>query len=178
MEDSRLPKQPGDADAVWTAEGRLKHVRTLKMPNRTQPQWSVAGTIEAPLDDVWAALIESQTALTPAQKHALVRPDAARLVTTNGTPGAGKIHIDVNPAQHSVTIQGEWWYRGVQTVTPQGRACRLVYQVYNIGPGLGWWAAQLVQGPEHARQMRGQWQAQLGSIGLRLNCETRLETAV
>ena len=124
---------------------------------------------------VWAALITSQSALTPAQKHALTAPNAQRLTTANGTAGAGRIYVDADPRHYRISIKGEWWYRGVHTVSPEGRGSRVTYDVYNIAPGLGWWAAQLAQGPAHARQMQRQFRVELEQLSRALGCASRLE---
>lgn len=95
---------------------------------------------------------------------------------TRGKPGERRMYIEVNQQRHSMAVQGEWWYRGVISVEPHARGSLLVYRVYNIAPGAGWWAAQLVQGPSHARRMREtHLQPLLNAIGERLSCATHLD---
>jgi hypothetical protein len=76
----------------------------------------------------------------------------------------------VDKVRHSIAVQGEWWYCGVHTVEPHPRGSLVVYNVYNIAPGIGWWGAQLVQGRENARTMKPQLQAGLDAIGAKLGC--------
>ncbi len=92
------------------------------------------------------------------------------LVTTLGTPDGGRQQIEVDVTRHSIAVAGEWWYRGVYTVEPHAQDSLLVYRVYNIAPGIGWWVAQLVQGPQHARSMRQHLEPLLRLVGERLEC--------
>jgi hypothetical protein len=50
--------------------------------------------------------------------------------------------------------------------------------VYNVAPGVGWWLAQLFQGPEHARKMDVQLQALLRTIGNQLGCAVEMQRPV
>ena len=136
------------------------------MDKRKKAQWVVSGVVEAPVEKVWQALLDSNDYLTAADRQTIARD--GKLTTTIGKPSQGKITIEVDAKQHSIATQGEWWYRGVQSVEPHARGSLLTYRVYNIAPGIGWWAAQLVQGREHARVMQDTLQASLEAIGKKL----------
>lgn len=137
--------------------------------------WQVSGVIEATPEEVWKTMIKLNPALPDS-----VRRDAANtraqqpLVTSVGKPGESREHIRVDKADHKLTIQGEWWYRGVYSVAPHKRGSLLTYSVYNIAPGIGHWAAQLVQGPQHARGMKREVTKLIENIGTQLACRTFL----
>jgi hypothetical protein len=136
---------------------------------RGERAWRVAGIIEAPPEQVWEALLESNASLSEAEKAQLRSEQGpACYATTVGKPGAGRIYLEVNRLERSIAVQGEWWYRGVTRVRPDNRGSLLSYEVFNVAPGVGWWAAQLVQGPQHARQMQRMLREQLAAIGRRL----------
>lgn len=149
------------------------------MNKRAQPQWSASGLLEAPLDKTWEKLLDTFSMLSPQQRRELEReggPDVWKM--SAGKQGEGRIHLEVDKKHHRVAVQGEWWYRGVYSITAHPRGSLLVYQVYNVAPGAGWWLAQLVQGPEHARTMDAQLQTLLGIIGDQLGCTATLQRAI
>jgi hypothetical protein len=137
------------------------------MDKRTQPQWMVSGLVEAPVEQVWPLILELSDLTQMMQE---VRPQNGLIVTDK--PHVGRIEID--PHNHSILMQGHWWYHGIQRVLPHARGSLIRYEVYNIAPGVGWWAAQLVQGPQHAREMKGILQNTLSMLSQRLNCRTEL----
>ena len=129
-----------------------------------KPNWSVSGVVEAPVEQVWPLLLDSFSSVGVDRKAVEAYRGPQPYVTFIGKPGNGKITIEVDQVRHSILIQGEWWYRGVQMVEPHPRGSLITYSVYNIAPGIGWWAAQLVQGRENAGKMKGQLQAGLDAI--------------
>jgi hypothetical protein len=142
---------------------------------RGERPWRVAGVVEAPPERVWEVLLESSTILPDDEKAAIKRgPESVRYQTVLGRAGEGRTYVEVNRLERSIAVQGEWWYRGVTSVRPDRRGSLLCYDVYNIAPGVGWWAAQLVQGPQHARQMQRVLREQLDTIGQHLGCASYL----
>jgi hypothetical protein len=138
-------------------------------------QWSVSGIVEAPVDKVWEALVDVTPGLPPTVKDAIAHQDETRpFTTTVGKPGESRIKIEVEKQQHSIAIEGEWWYRGVYSVETHQKGSLLVYSVYNIAPGSTRWMAQLVQGPQHARTMNQQLEDLLKTIGSKLHCAVYL----
>jgi hypothetical protein len=136
------------------------------MTQRTQPQWSVAGIVEAPVEQVWDSLLDAQGLMQ------MVRQSHEKVIVTDDAY-AGRTEIDQEA--HTITRQGHWWYRGVHTVEAHMRGSVIRYEVFNIAPGMGWWAAQLVQGPQHTREMKHIMEEALHSIGQRLGCRTALK---
>lgn len=148
------------------------------MNHRIEAQWSVSGLLEAPHDQVWEALLGALPMFSSETRHELARegsPDVLKMRVAN--PLGGHIQLEVEKRQHRVAIQGEWWYRGVYSLTPHPQGCLLVYQVYNVAPGMSWWLAQVVQGPQHARKMETELQALLRTIGDTLGCRGAVQRA-
>jgi hypothetical protein len=135
------------------------------MANRAKPQWSVTGLVEAPVEKVWQAVLEANH-LTDIVRNARQTP----IITED--EHAGRTEID--PQKHTVLRQGHWWYRGIHSVEAHPRGSLIRYDVWNIAPGVGWWAAQMVQGPQHAREMQGIMRESLQMIGKRLGCRAEL----
>jgi hypothetical protein len=135
-----------------------------------KPGWTVSGVVEAPVEKVWPLLMDSFSTIGVDRKAVEAYSGPQPYVTYLGKPGNGKITIEVDKVRHSIATQGEWWYRGVHTVEPHPRGSRVIYCVYNIAPGMGWWIAQLVQGRENAARMKGQLQSMLDAIGKQLSC--------
>lgn len=131
--------------------------------------WEVRGHVDAPVDAVWGALLvvlPETRALDSSRWAAASRP----YVTWTGVKGEGRVRTEVDAARHTVTLEGEWWYRGVYAVESDRRGAQVIYRVTNIAPGFGRWAAQWVQGPQHARQMPMVLGALLDEVGQRLGC--------
>ena len=135
------------------------------MANRTKPQWSVIGLVEAPVEQVWQAMLEEDDLMDTVRKS---RQDV--IVTEDAYAG----RTEINMQKHTILRQGHWWYRGVHTVEAHPRGSVIRYEVWNIALGVGWWAAQMVQGPQHAREMRGILEGALQKIGLSLRCHTQI----
>lgn len=138
------------------------------MPNRTQPQWSVTGLVEAPVEQVWNAVLEADN-LTDTVRKSRQNP----IITEDAYAGRTEINVQT----HTILRQGHWWYRGVHTVEVHPRGSLIRYEVYNIAPGMGWWAAQFVQGPQHAREMKHIMEEALQKMAKRLGCRTEIVQA-
>ncbi len=137
---------------------------------RGERAWRVAAVIEAPPEQVWGALLESNASLSEAEKAMLKSEQgSACYETIVGKAGEGRIYLEVNRFERSIAVQGEWWYRGVTSVRPDKRGSLLSYEVFNVAPGVGRWVAQLVQGPQHARQMQRVLHEQVAAIERRLS---------
>jgi hypothetical protein len=139
-----------------------------------KPGWTVSGVVEAPVEQVWPVLLENFSSVGLDKQVVEGYSGAQPYVTSIGKPGNGKITIEVDKVQHSIATQGEWWYRGVHTVKPHPRGSLVTYEVYNIAPGIGHWAAQWVQGRENAGKMKGQLRASLEAIGKQLGCKVTI----
>jgi hypothetical protein len=140
-----------------------------------QTQWVVSGVVEAPLEKTWEALLETYPNISEQDKNA-IKHSSQLFKTTRGKSGEGKIYLEIDPSQHRIAVQGEWWYRGVHRLEPHPRGTLLLYSVYNIAPPMSKWIASLVQGPEHARTMKAQLQESLEAMGKQLKSKTSLVT--
>jgi hypothetical protein len=122
---------------------------------------------------VWEALLNANPYLSSADKEAIAR-QTELFTTTVGNSMEGLVKIDVDKQRHSIAIEGQWWYRGIHTAEPHQKGSRLVYSVYNIAPSATRWMAQLVQGPQNARNMPQQLRELLDAIGSQLHCTAYL----
>jgi hypothetical protein len=141
--------------------------------NPARPQWLASGVVEAPVEHVWQALLETHPNLS-AEDRASLKNTPGVFKTSHGTSGEGKIYLEVDPSRYSVAVKGEWWYRGVHTLEPHSQGTLITYSVYNVAPPLTRWTASLVQGPEHARTMKSRLESLLNTVGERLTCKTYL----
>ena len=105
--------------------------------------WLATGVVEAPVDAVFAALLAS------------------------GPGDSGYVAaIEVDPKEHSLAVQGNWWYRGVYTVRACPQGSLIEYRVHNAA-SRGRWAVPLMQ-RRLPRQMDRDLAALLQIIGRHL----------
>jgi hypothetical protein len=140
------------------------------MKPRSQPQWIVSGIVEAPVEKVWRDTLENTPWLTAADKKAVSQGENAPFYS----PTSAKVEVDTE--HHSIALQGGWWYSGVHSIETHERGSRIVYKIYNVAPGLGWWIAQFIQGPQATRNMEQTFQKQLSEMANRLHCKAYLSS--
>ena len=85
-------------------------------------------------------------------------------VTLNGS----RMTVAVDRAAHSVTVQGEWWYRGVTSVEPDPRGAQVVHRIFNVAQGHGWAVRFVSRGPVNAAPAT--FLAHLEQLGEALHC--------
>lgn len=141
---------------------------------RQKAQWQAAGVVEAPVSEVWALLPESIPSLGPAVRRLTSGDERDIQAFELATPREGRVHVEIDRRAHRIAVQGEWWYRGVYSVEPHERGSLVVYRVYNVALGASWWAARLVQGPQHAREMGRHLAKTLAAVCDRLGCSFHL----
>jgi hypothetical protein len=147
------------------------------MNRRTQPQWTVSGIVEAPVDQVWTALLKGDFVLSPEIRARIAhasRTESAPLRVSLPSAASNTLNVEIDPPRHTFAIAGQWWYRGVYTVNPHPQGSCLSYNIYNIAPGVSWWLAQAVQGPQTARGMDQQFRQLLDALGKQLGCKAYL----
>ena len=105
------------------------------------------GVIEAPPDEVAKILLDVRPGgRSPiATRGEVAETDAGDdfVVVRDGS----RLTVSVDRARRSVTLQGEWWYRGVTSVEPDPRGSRVVHRVFNVARGHGWAVRFVARGP-------------------------------
>jgi hypothetical protein len=145
---------------------------------RQQPQGSVSGIVESTVQSVWQVLLNHGFGIPESERQALDQHTGPMpFIFTVGKPGAGMIRFEVDKNNHQIAVQGEWWYRGVTSVTPTDKGAVITYQIYNIAPGLGWWVAQYAQCRASVNRMKGSFIGNLAAIGKSLDCKAYLNSA-
>jgi len=140
-------------------------------PQPTRPRWTAAGVVEAPVEQVWEALLAINPYLSVDDRQAIEKESGPLRFTAN--VGYARIVLEVDKQRHSITDQGEWWYRGTQSVEPHQRGSLLVYRVYNIAPAASRWLVPFVVRNFDA-VTRERLQQTLRTLGERLHCRTTL----
>ena len=115
-------------------------------------RWLATGVVEAPVHAVFTALL----AVGPV-------PGAERVPTDSHG-----VTVEVDQPRHTLTVQGNWWYRGVYAVRESPRGSLVEYRVHNVAVR-GRWAVPLMQLrlPHH---MRRDLTVLLQAIGRHLDC--------
>ena len=131
---------------------------------------SVTGTVAAPPEAVWRALVEILPELAGLDRTMLVRLEEPRTFTVPiGEPPIGTAAVDVDPARCEVSQKGQWWYQGVVTVTPHTEGSTVTRTINNVAPGWTRWLVAFVQRHD-ARLLRLQHAALLRALGDQLGC--------
>jgi hypothetical protein len=135
-------------------------------------QWLATGVVEAPVQVVFTALLTVGPAAdahpNPASNNADADSDGVLRYQAPIDNPAHTVTVEVDANQHILTVQGQWWYRGVYTVRECPRGSLIEYRVHNIATHTRW-AVPLMQCrlPHH---MRRDLAALLQTIGRHLNC--------
>jgi hypothetical protein len=130
-------------------------------------QWFASGVVEAPVQDVFTALVAVGPGAGAPPDSAATDPDGV-LRYEAPVGGAGhSVFVEVDPNRHTLAVQGHWWYRGVHTICECPQGSMIEYRVYNVATRARW-AVPLMQHrlPE---QMRRDLAALLQAIGRHLN---------
>jgi hypothetical protein len=146
----------------------------------TKPRQSLTGIVGADEERVWAALLEASPYLTPRMREMITRSHG--MLRFPGRPADGQtetapvpgVNVEADNDSHTLAISGQWWFRGVYSMTPQGRGTLLRYQVFNAAPGATRWLVPLVAGPALRASARPQFEQALTAIGSLLGCPARL----
>ena len=111
---------------------------------------ALQGVVEAPPDRVAELLLD----VRPGGRSPLAAGGAVEeaggaddfVVVLQGS----RMTVTVDRAARSVTLRGEWWYRGVTSVEPDPRGSRVVHQIFNVAEGHGWAVRFVSRGPLNA----------------------------
>lgn len=145
-----------------------------------KPLQSVSGIVSADGERVWSALLEVSPYVTPRMRemisgsHGMLRFPARPADGQAEAPPIPGVNVETDDASHTLAISGQWWFRGVYSVTSQGPDTLLRYQVLNAAPGATRWLVPLVAGPALRASARPQFEQTLTAIGSLLDCPARL----
>jgi hypothetical protein len=141
---------------------------------------SLSGIVGADENRVWEALLETSPYLTPrmremiAGSHGMLRfPARPADGHAEASPVPG-VNVEADEDRHTLAISGQWWFRGVYSMSPQRPGTLLRYQVFNVAPGLTRWLVPLVAGPALRASARPQFEQALTAIGSLLGCPARV----
>jgi hypothetical protein len=104
------------------------------------------GVVEATPDAVAEILLD----VRPGGRSPLATTGTADSVDGDEfsvTQDGSKVTVTVDRALRSVTVQGEWWYRGVTGVEPDPRGSLVVHRIFNVAPGHRWAVRFVSRGP-------------------------------
>ena len=135
---------------------------------------SVTGSVAAPPDAVWRALIDILPELAGLDRSMLGQLEQPRSFTVSiGEPPVGTAAVAVDPQRREVSQKGQWWYQGVVTVAPYAEGSTVTRTINNVAPGLTRWLVPFVHRHDpHA--LKSQHAALLRAIGQRLGCRATL----
>ena|SRR5487761_383401 len=144
-----------------------------------KPRHSLTGIVGADENRVWGALLETSPYLTPRMREMITgspgvlrfpaRPAAGQ---TEASPIPG-VNVEADNGAHTLAISGQWWFRGVYRLIPQGPDTLLRYQVFNVAPGATRWLVPLVAGAALRASAWPQFNQTLTAIGSLLGCPAR-----
>jgi hypothetical protein len=141
-----------------------------------KPRQSLTGIVEADQKRVWGALLETSPYLTPRMRQMITgssgvlrfpAQSADGQTETSPVPG---VNVEARNDAHTLAISGQWWFRGVYSMTPRGPETLLRYQVFNAAPGATRWLVPLVAGRALRASARPQFEQTLTAIGSLLSC--------
>ncbi len=145
-----------------------------------KPRQSLTGVVSADEERVWVGLLETSPYLTPRMRemitgsHGVLRFPAGPADGQTETSPVPGVNVEADDASHTLAVSGQWWFRGVYSMIPQGPETLLRYQVFNAAPGATRWLVPLVAGQALRASARPQFEQTLTAIGSLLGCPARL----
>ena len=144
-----------------------------------KPRQALSGIVGADEERVWTALLEASPYLTPRMRgmitgsHGVLRFPARPADGQTETSPVPGVNVEADDDSHTLAISGQWWFRGVYSMIPQGPDTLLRYQVFNAAPGATRWLVPLVAGPALRASARPQFERTLTAIASLLGCPSR-----
>ena len=144
-----------------------------------KPRQSLTGLVGADEERVWTALLETSPYLTPRMREMITRSHGVLRFPARPADGEAEtspvpgVNAEADDNSHTLAISGQWWFRGVYSMTPQGSDTLLRYQVFNAAPSATRWLVPLVAGPALRASARPQFEQTLTAIGSLLGCPAR-----
>ena len=145
----------------------------------SKPRQSLTGIVGADEERVWAALLEVSPYLTPRMREMITGSRGVLTFPARPTGGQAEtspvlgVTVEADDGSRTLAISGQWWFRGVYSMTPQGRDTLLRYQVLNAAPRATRWLVPLVARPALRASARPQFEQTLTAIGSLLGCPAR-----
>lgn len=146
-----------------------------------QIKGTASGIVESSPAEVSALLLSMHSGRVSGQEVPLVIEGVAASVeihggpnkfTVTGTDNSAEVRlcfIEVDPANHSISISGGWWFRGEYTIKPDSKGSLLTYNLCNAATGVSGAIAGLL----HRRELkaaRPMLEQMLQRLGERLGC--------
>jgi hypothetical protein len=140
----------------------------------SRPRYTASAVVAAPTEEVWPALLASLKYVpAPAREKILRSTERQRLRVPlpeeDGGPSAGHVTVTADPARHTVTIKGAWWYQGGWTVEPHPGGSLVRYEVFNAAFLPTRWVVPIVArglAPRLAQEFTGTLRRTTGRLGL------------
>jgi hypothetical protein len=160
--------------------------RVGKLPKR--PTWTATGLVEAPphavsslMLTIKAGPVSADTALLVATtyqpiwggREVIIRGGPREYSASVGRVDGDDVSIEVDRAENSIVLRGNWWYAGVHSVHQHRKGTLISHRAYNVAPGIGRLAVPLVSFRFEA-QIRDGMQRFLDAAGQRLRCSTQM----
>jgi hypothetical protein len=117
------------------------------MADSKRPTWSGSAVVDAPVGEVWKALVDSLK-----------------------KSGVGTVTVD--EAERRVSLGGGWWYRGEHVVKPHEGGSVIQYQVFNVASGATRWLVPFVL-KGGTGKLRDDFQGLLKNLGKTLHASVR-----
>jgi hypothetical protein len=129
--------------------------------------------VQAPPDRVAEILLD----VRPGGVSPLTATGVVEQVTDAGDEfvlieDGSRLTVAVDRAARSVSVQGEWWFRGVTSVEPDADGSRVVYRIFNVADGHGWAVRFVARGPLNAAP--GAFSESIRRLGERLGVPARV----
>jgi hypothetical protein len=146
-----------------------------------QIKGTASGIVESSLAEVSALLLSVHSGKVSGQELPLVMDGVAASVEIQGGPkkftvmgsdNSAEIRlcfIEVDQANHSISIYGGWWFRGEYTIKPDSKGSLLTYNLSNAATGVSGAIAGLL----HRRELKAAkptLEQMLQRLGERLGC--------
>lgn len=172
---------PFRREVAHAPSGVKARIKIATSMTSKQIKGTSSGVVESPVAEASALLLDVHSGKVSGQELPLVIGGISASVEIQGGPSKFTVlagddsnairlcFIELDQANHSISICGGWWFRGEYKISPHSKGSLLTYNLYNAATGLSGAIAGLL----HRRELmaaKPSLDQMLQRLGERLGC--------
>lgn len=121
------------------------------MSKKYKPIWTFEKTIKLSIEQVEAILFDIKEGDFKKNELPFILKGKTNCVITKrdtkfsiAFEDGHKEYVEIDKLNHTLSTQGEWWYRGLYTLIQEGDVTSIKFQIFNVAERYRWVASLMV----------------------------------